>query len=304
MTYSPSACPICHTLVQDPLKEKCDKCDWQLGIENSLDPSIRNSLVEWAMCHYQRLRKIELKEDYYQCTLDGRLNRQREDIDRLQKMLDNILTQAPGIDSVLRSKQTDIDQENNSSTTIETSIISTGVDSNLPASEPQDAVDPHIQEIEPPSIDPDDIDSTSISSHAEETSLKIPELTKAQQEIAADYNHNISQFVDKHHVKKTKATASSINTSWISENKIAVLEEADRGNYWIFNYGEFTYLVPDEDNRITDHRLDTVSIIFHLDRYNSNYNKIQLIKPAIVSINPNTNPQTWRLQQQGELAFS
>lgn len=302
MTYLPSACPICRTLVQDSPQEKCDRCDWQLDIENLLDPRIRNSLVEWAICHYQRSRELERK-DYHQSILDAKLHRHRDDIDRLQQTLDSILIHVPEINSILSSKQTDIDRDDNSLTTIETSIIATDLDSNLPDPTPQDAVDTDIQEIEPPSTDPDNIDSTCISSHTKETSLENYELTKAQQEIVADYNYNISQFIDKYHIKITKITANSINTNWISEDKIAILEETDRGHYWIFNYGEFTYLVPDEDSRINEHRSDTVSTIFHLDRYNPNYNRIQLIKPAIVSIDHITSPQTWRLQEQGELAF-
>jgi hypothetical protein len=302
MTYLPSACPICRTLSQDPPKEKCDRCDWQIDIENSLDPRIRNSLVEWAICHYQRSRELERK-DYHQSILDAKLHRHRDDIDRLQQTLDSILKHVPEINSILRSKQTGIDRENNSPIMIETSIIATDIDSNLPEAETQDAANIDTQEIKLISTDPDNIDSASILPHKEEISLEISELTKAQQEIVADYNYNISQFVDKYHARNTRITTGSINTNWISEEKIVVLEETNRGNYWIFNYGEFTYLVPDEDSGINEHRSDTVSTIFHLDRYNPNYHRIQLIKPAIVLIDPNTNPQTWRLQQQGELVF-
>jgi hypothetical protein len=303
MAHLPSTCPICNTIVEDISKGKCNQCDWRLDTENLLDSNIRNSLLEWAICHYQRVRELEHKQKYHQNILDGRLHRHREDIDRLQRTLDNILTHAPEINSILRSKQTGIDRDNNSSITIETSIIATDIDSNLLEPETQDAAKIDTQEIKLISTDPDNIDSASILAYKEEISLENSELTKAEQEIVADYNYNISQFVDKYHAKNTRITTDSINTNWISEEKIVVLEETNRGNYWTFNYGEFTYLVPDKDSGINEHRSDTVSTIFHLDRYNPNYHRIQLIKPAIVSIDPNTNPQTWRLQERGELVF-
>jgi hypothetical protein len=123
------------------------------------------------------------------------------------------------------------------------------------------------------------------------------------QEIISDYYHNSKEFASKYKVKIANITKDSINSSRGSEEKNVVLEETNRGNYWIFDLEDRTYLVPVEDKYINQHSYTTTSTIFEGHNYTPDYQKIQLIKPAIVSIDPNTNPQTWRLQQQGELVF-
>jgi hypothetical protein len=121
--------------------------------------------------------------------------------------------------------------------------------------------------------------------------------------ILSDYCHNSREFATKYQVKIANITKDCINANRGSEDKNVVLEETNRGSYWIFNFGDNNYLVPAEDKYINQHSYTTTSSIFEGHNYTPDYQKIQLIKPAIVSINPNTNPQTWRLQQQGELAF-
>jgi hypothetical protein len=123
------------------------------------------------------------------------------------------------------------------------------------------------------------------------------------QEIISNYYHNPKEFASKYQVKITNITKDSINSNRGSEEKTVVLEENNRGNYWIFNFGDYHYLVPVEDKYINQHSYTTTSTIFEGHNYTPDYQKIQLVKPAIVSIEPNTNPQTWRLQQQGELVF-
>ena len=108
----------------------------------------------------------------------------------------------------------------------------------------------------------------------------------------------------KYQVRIANITKDSINANRGSEEKNVVLEETNRGNYWVFNFGDDNYLVPVEGKYINQHSYTTTSTIFAGNNYTPDYQKIQLIKPAIVLIDPNTNPQTWRLQQQGELAFS
>jgi hypothetical protein len=121
--------------------------------------------------------------------------------------------------------------------------------------------------------------------------------------ILSDYCHNSREFATKYQVKTVNLTEDCINANRGSEKKNVILEEKKRGNYWIFDFGDNTYLVPIEDKYINRHSYTTTTAIFAGHNYTPDYQKIQLVKPAIVLMNPNTNPQTWRLQEQGELAF-
>ncbi|MCY7335708.1 MAG: hypothetical protein LH613_05765 [Chamaesiphon sp.] len=138
----------------------------------------------------------------------------------------------------------------------------------------------------------------------EQPSLEVTKLPQVQQEIASEYYHNLTHFATKYQVKTVNVTKDSINYNRGSDEKIVILEEAQRGNYWIFSYDEYIYLVPAEDKYINQHSYTIASTIFEGHNYTPDYQKIQLLKPAIVSIDTTTNPQTWRLQQQGKLAFS
>jgi hypothetical protein len=133
--------------------------------------------------------------------------------------------------------------------------------------------------------------------------MPIELLILKEMEIVSDYYHNPKEFTTKYQVKIANITKDSINANRGSEEKNVILEETNRGNYWIFNFEDRNYLVPVEDKYINQHSYTTTSTIFEGHNYTPDYQKIQLIKPAIVSIEPNTNPQTWRLQEQGEIVF-
>jgi hypothetical protein len=288
MPHSHSACPICSTIIQDPTKEECDKCGWILKTEDLLDPRIYNLLLDWAIEYYERVRELEGRGKYRQDLLNKRLYTHRSDIDRLQQQLESIYTYLPEIKSMLSSKETNIYRDDRIPVSASTSIDNLEQDSNLPAPEPK----------ETPIIDKyDQIPAKK------ELDLEAPELTKSQQDIVSEYYHNLSQFSNKYQVKTANITKDSISSNRGNEEKIVILEETNRGNYWIFNFEDCNYLVPVEGKYINQHSYTTTSTIFEGHNYTPDYQKIQLIKPAIVSIDPHTNPQTWRLQQQGELIF-
>jgi hypothetical protein len=191
------------------------------------------------------------------------LDSQKEDIALLQQHTKNILKYFVENKSTQQFKQINIDATNNISSTVTTFS--------------------------------DDIKRSS-------SPTNLFELPKSHQAIISDYYHNPREFTTKYQVKIANITKDSINANPGSEEKNVILEETNRGNYWIFNFEDYHYLVPVEDKYINQHSY-TTSTIFEGHNYTPDYQKIQLIKPAIVSIDPNSNPQTWRLQQQGELAF-
>jgi hypothetical protein len=283
MAHLHSACPICSTIIEDRTKEDCDKCGWILVTEGLLSPRTYDSLLDWGVRYYERVKELENRGKYRQDLLNNRLDRHKDEIDTLQKQMQRIFTHFPEITSTPPSKETSITLTKN------VSIYFTDDHQDLK---------PSVEESVP--IDRQEI----VPAHQQENNSTISELPKPHQVIISDYYHSPKEFTTKYQVKIANITKDSINANRGSEEKNVILEETNRGNYWIFNFEDYHYLVPVEDKYINQHSYTTTSTIFEGHNYTPDYQKIQLIKPAIVSIDPNTNPQTWRLQQQGELAFS
>lgn len=294
MSQPHSACPICDAPIEDSTVEWCSKCKWVMGLNNSLTPKMRDRLIKWSRHYYNstlnyanEIEKMN-RDEYDRKKIENRLNRQRDDIDFLRASVPQILTSIEEIKFILKTRGSKIDLDDDIHTQVITSIDNLDREHNLAA--------PEIQE----TINTDEYDLISAK---KELNSQTAELTKSQQEIVSEYYHNLSQFAVKYHVKIANVTKDSISSNRGNEEKVVILEETSRGNYWVFNFEDCNYLVPVEGKYINQHSYTTTSTIFQGHNYTPDYQKIQLVKPAIVSIDLNTSPQTWRLQQQGELVF-
>lgn len=291
MAHSYPNCPICNTEIQNRTKEECDRCGWLLKIDTLLEPRIYDLLLDWSIKYYDRAKELESRSKYRQNLLNNRLNTQRDDIDLLKQQISNISAHIPEIKSILLSQETKIDRDINIPVIPVNSI------------QIEDASNIDERDLESPSNLYPLTNSDDPVVPLKELNTEITPLSSADQEIISEYYHNISQFAAKYHPKTASLNKDSINSNRGNEDKIVVLEETNRGNYWVFNLGDFTYLVPVEGKYINQHSYTTTTSIFESHDYTPDYKRIQLVKPAIVSIDTNTNPQTWRLQQQGELVF-
>ena len=287
MAYLNSTCPVCNTDIQDRNKEECDRCGWLLKIDNLLEPKIYDLLLDWSIKYYDKARELESRGKYRQDLLNNRLNAQRDDIDLLKQQILNISAHIPEIKSILLSQETKIDLPIQSIDSIEI----------------EDPSNIDERDLEPHGDLDSDRDSDDNVLSPKELNSGIASLSSVQQEITSEYYHNISQFAVKYQPRTASLNKDSINLNRGNEDKTVILEETNRGSYWIFNFDDVTYLVPVEGKYINQHSYTTTTSIFESHNYTPDYKKIQLIKPAIVSIEPNSNPQTWRLQQQGELVF-
>jgi hypothetical protein len=292
MAHLYSNCPICNTEIQDCTKEECDRCGWLLKIDNLLEPRLYDLLLDWSLKYYDRARELESRGKYRQDVLNNRLNTQRDDIDFLKQQISNISAHIPEIKSILISQQTKIDRD------IDIPITSVN------STEIEDASIIEERDLEVPNnLDPLADSDDPILPDREDLNPEITPLSSAHQEIISEYYHNISQFATKYHPQTASLNKDSINSNRGNEDKTAVLEETNRGNYWVFNFNDITYLVPVAGKYINQHSYTTTTSIFESHNYTPDYKNIQLVKPAIVSIDPNTNPQTWRIQERGELVF-
>lgn len=297
MAYSHPTCPVCNTEIQDSIKEECDRCGWLLKINNLLEPKIYDSLLNWSIKYYDRAKELESRGKYRQDILNNRLNTQRDDIDLLKQQIEKIVIHIPEIQSILLSQDIKIVRDINSP--IDNSELDSSLMETEESGEPADIERQLILEL-PTEPNPE---SENTLPDREDIKSEVVELSQLQQQIISDYYYSPKEFAFKYQVRIANITKNSINANRSSEDKLVILEENNRGNYWIFDFDDRTYLVPVEDKYINQHSYTTTSTIFEGHNYTPDYQKIQLIKPAIVSIEPNTNPQTWRLQEQGELVF-
>ena len=279
MAHSQSACPICRKLITDPNQEKCDQCRWILNTENLLNPKIRNSLIEWAIYHNQRADELDRK-DYNYVKLENRLHRHRDDIDRLQQTIDSFVN-IPEIKSILSSNQIAVSQK-----------------TDIPTIQSINSVDEN-------NLFPimSDTESNKTSQKEESLNSAAPVLTQIEQDMISEYYHHLNRFAEKYQVKTINITKESISANWASEKKNVVLEEVNRGNYWIFNLEDKIYLVPSEEIYVDQNTYTTTSTVFECHNYSQEYEKIQLVKPALVRADSVTDHQTWKMYEQGVLKF-
>jgi hypothetical protein len=322
-----STCPICETSIQADA-EQCLNCRWVLTEYSLFDREKYTRLVDWAVDCYKELDELRSRSSYNKEKLIGRLNRQRDDIDRLQKQVDRILINIP--DNNCSSPDSPVP--------VVTSTIFLSEEDSL--SLPQSGAYPQENEIQTP------IDSTSgrviisydVEARDDYSSAPISDmfgdnqrdtdrnnittapvivddeedrpqqaetigLTQIQTKIVSDYYHNSSDFDKIYRPKIATITKETINNNWASEQKVLILTEADRGNYWIFESDGICYLVPYHGKYFNQHSYQTLSTIFDCENYTPDYNNIQLLAAAIVISEGATSPQTWRLQSQGKLFF-
>jgi hypothetical protein len=321
-----SNCPICETSIQ-PDTEQCPNCRWVLTEYSLLDREKYNRLVDWAVDCYKELDELRSRSTYNKEKLISRLNRQRDDIDRLQKQVDQILINIPETqdnisdspESLIVNKTStsvedlhsfspngDYEQQDNplkpiNSTSSQVTIgYDLGEKDDYLSAPIHDLLGSIQGDVDPNSI----ITATAIVDEQDISQQSEPiGLTQVQTRIVSDYYHNSSDFDKIYYPKIATITKETINNNWASEQKVLILTEADRGNYWIFESEGICYLVPYHGKYFNQHSYQTLSTIFDCENYTPDYQNIQLLAAAIVISEGATSPQIWRLQSQGKLFF-
>ncbi len=283
MAHSHSYCPVCNHQIQDLSSEKCDKCGWIIAVESRLESKYYDLLSDWGARYYEKIIELEGRNNFRQRRLEKRLWDHRDDIIHLQKQMDILCNRVPEIKSILESNDVNIAQ-------IECTLAGSKEGNNDRDRELELPLDLNIKT--------DAVSSVNRYNTCTEK-IKLPQI---HQSIKSEYYHNISQFMSRYNAINVSVNRESIDRNRGNEDKTVIFEEVNRGNYWLFSLEEIIYLVP-TDKYINQHSYTNTSLSFDCHRYTPDYQKIQLVKPAIVSIDPNTHPQTWRLQQRGELVF-
>lgn len=88
---------------------------------------------------------------------------------------------------------------------------------------------------------------------------------------------------------------------WDGDDSNLTFKSDRKGNYLILRRGGYSYLVPNKQRKIISQIYTTTKALYNCEGYNEQYQKFELIKPAIVA---EDSIDRWRLTQKGVLEFT
>jgi hypothetical protein len=102
-------------------------------------------------------------------------------------------------------------------------------------------------------------------------------------------------------IAKVSITVEALENILLGNSEKIILQNAVDGKYWIIEYSNTYYLIPQENIKITHGNLNVLQALFDYCGYYSEYSHLELIKPAQVSKISSTH---WVLEERGKLEFS
>jgi hypothetical protein len=116
------------------------------------------------------------------------------------------------------------------------------------------------------------------------------------------YRQNSDNFKNKYAPKVVSEDADNLQKRRSGDYQEIILGEDRQGNYWLFNDGSTTYLIPSPKLKVNDLNIRTAGGLFTCENYTPGYQHINIVRPAIVSTQLGGN-ERWKLEQKGILEF-
>jgi hypothetical protein len=117
------------------------------------------------------------------------------------------------------------------------------------------------------------------------------------------YRQNPDNFKNKYAPKVVSEDADNLQKRRAGDYQEIILGEDRQGNYWLFNDGSTTYLIPSPKLKINDLNIRTAGGLFTCENYTPGYQHVTIVRPAIVSAQLGGN-ERWKLEQKGVLEFT
>jgi hypothetical protein len=117
------------------------------------------------------------------------------------------------------------------------------------------------------------------------------------------YRQNSDNFKNKYAPKVVSEDADNLQKRRSGDYQEIILGEDRQGNYWLFNDGSTTYLIPSPKLKVNDLNIRTAGGLFTCENYTPGYQHINIVRPAIVSAQLGGN-ERWKLEQKGILEFT
>jgi hypothetical protein len=117
------------------------------------------------------------------------------------------------------------------------------------------------------------------------------------------YRQSSDNFKNKYTPKVVSEDADNLQKRRAGDYQEIILGEDRQGNYWLFNDGSTTYLIPSPKLKINDLNIRTAGGLFTCENYTPGYQHVNVVRPAIISIQQGVN-ERWKLEKKGILEFT
>jgi hypothetical protein len=127
--------------------------------------------------------------------------------------------------------------------------------------------------------------------------------TKSEYPFLDTYRQSSDNFKNKYAPKVVSEDADNLQKRRSGDYQEIILGEDRQGNYWLFNDGSTTYLVPSPKLKVNDLNIRTAGGLFTCENYTPGYQHVNVVRPAIISIQQGVN-ERWKLEKKGILEFT
>jgi hypothetical protein len=117
------------------------------------------------------------------------------------------------------------------------------------------------------------------------------------------YRQSSDNFKNQYSPKIVSEDADNLQKRRAGDYQEIILGEDRQGNYWLFNDGSTTYLIPSPKLKVNDLNIRTAGGLFTCENYTPGYQHVNVVRPAIVSAQLGGN-ERWKLEQKGVLEFT
>jgi hypothetical protein len=117
------------------------------------------------------------------------------------------------------------------------------------------------------------------------------------------YRQSSDNFKNQYSPKIVSEDADNLQKRRAGDYQEIILGEDRQGNYWLFNDGSTTYLIPSPKLKVNDLNIRTAGALFTCENYTPGYQHVNIVRPAIVSAQTGMG-ERWKLEQKGVLEFT
>ncbi len=117
------------------------------------------------------------------------------------------------------------------------------------------------------------------------------------------YYVNPENFKNQYAPKTVSEDAESVQNRRSGGQQDLFLSEERQGNYWLFNEGTQTYVIPNPKLKVNSMNIKIAASLFDCESYAPGCQSINIIRPAIVSFHSGVN-ECWKLERKGILEFT
>jgi hypothetical protein len=284
-------CPICGYKYNSEHDSNRSKCDWSISDDPTVFP-LPGKVINWAKESWYKYeleqqkqinRQLQEKLDKFRQESSEKFNIIQQSLEKLSQQIIN-----------LNQKSETSDRENFYSGYHYTASGDRDPNNNYYSSERLQISEVNSEHNLFTESDRVDRDKSRIESASTEQTYA----DQIEQYVVENYNKAPSSF--SINTIDVSTTNESIEASRNGDTNNISFEITPRGNYWIYSWKGFHYLIPKDKPKINPFQLEICQIIFDCENYQENYSGLQLIKP--VKVSPLSGEQ-WQLHERGIIRF-